>query len=117
MLIPLSYEIPLFIFIALALYTIHKLWVAQRLLSGGSLREPYRWFIAATVFFLLWGLNHVYNDVVPLPAATQVFLHYVVSHGMLVVSMLCIAVAAGKTERIYIGMLDPHGKKKGKTGQ
>src|SRR3989344_4433171 len=107
MIIPLYYEIPLFAFVLLALYTIHKMWVARKLLAGGSLKEPYLWFIIATVFFLLWSLDHIYNDLYPLPDNVQVFSHYIISHGMLLISMACIAVAAGKTVRIYKGMLKP----------
>lgn len=98
--IPIYYEIPLFVFILLGLYTIYSLIVARKCLEGGNLSKPYLWFIIATVFFLLWSFDHIYNDIVP-AEESAVFYHYFISHGLLLISMICIAIAAGKTKRIY----------------
>jgi hypothetical protein len=110
--IPIYYEVPLFIFVLLAIYTIYKLVIARRLLTGGSLNEPYLWFIIAAIFFLLWGVDHIYHDMVPLSENLRLFFHYVISHGMLLISMICIAIAAGKTTKIYSSILKPVKNKK-----
>lgn len=99
--IPFFYEIPLFVFIALAIYTIYSLVIARRFLYGGKISGPYLWFIVATVFFALWGADHVYHDFVHLPAEVSLFFHYVISHGFLLISMFCVAVAAHQTRSIY----------------
>lgn len=102
--IPLIYELPLFIFVLLAIYTIYQLWLAKKPFTGGSLVGPYNWFIAATVFLGLWSIDHMFNDLVPRPAELTMFFHYVVSHGMLLIAMVCIAVAAAKTKDMFKGV-------------
>lgn len=99
--IPLIYEVPLFLFIILAIYTIYQLWLAKKPFAGGSLVKPYNWFIAAAVFLGLWAVDHIYNDLIPRPAELTIFFHYVISHGMLLISMVCIAVAAAKTKSMF----------------
>jgi hypothetical protein len=101
MVIPFYYEIPLFVFVALAIYTIYSLVVARRFLVGGKISSPYLWFIIATVFFALWGIDHVYHDLVLLPPDIALFFHYTISHGFLLISMFCVAVAAHQTRIIY----------------
>ncbi len=89
------YEIPLFIFIILAIFTIIKLYQAQKLLEGGAIGRSYRMLMYSGIFFMLWAVDHIYHDLVPLPPELKDFFHFVISHGFLLISMTFIAIAAG----------------------
>ncbi len=95
------YEVPLFIFVILSIYTIWQLIVARKLLAGGEIRRPYLWFIIASIFFALWGVDHIFHDFFPLSAESAHFFHYVISHGLLLISMIFITIAARLTSFIY----------------
>ncbi len=97
--IPLVYELPLIVFIILAIYTIYRLYLAKKPLGKGSLAQPYNWFIAATVFLMLWAVDHMYHDLVPLSEELQTFFHYILSHGLLLIAMVCLTVSADKTKK------------------
>lgn len=95
----LIYEIPLFLYAILGIYTIFQLIKARQSLPKDSpLNESYRWFILAGVFFLLWSLDHMYHDLVPLPEGLKNFFHFVISHGFQLIGMVCVAIAARKTQ-------------------
>jgi|SRR3989344_3572555 len=96
----LIYEIPLFSYVILGVYTIFQLIKARQSLTKDSpLNESYRWFILAGVFFLLWSLDHIYTDLVPLQENLRGFFHFVISHGFQIIGMICIAIAAKKTQK------------------
>lgn len=91
----------MFIFVGLSIYTIWQLIVARKLLVGGQIRRPYLWFILSSIFFTLWGVDHIFHDLIPLPVELRDFFHYVISHGFLLISMIFITVAARLTSSIY----------------
>jgi hypothetical protein len=98
--IPLIYEIPLFLFIGLAIYTIYAFFAARKIWAGGTLVKTYSWLILATIFFTLWGIDHVYHDMFPLSEKLLLFFHYGISHGFLLISMICLAISAYQTKLI-----------------
>ncbi|MBS3130900.1 hypothetical protein J4212_00550 [Candidatus Woesearchaeota archaeon] len=99
------YEAPLFAFVLLAAYTIYQLILARKLLKGGSLSEPYKWFILAAISIMLWSIDHIYHDLKPLSESMQLFFHYGISHGLLLISMLCLTIAAFRTKKVYASVL------------
>jgi len=98
MIIPIIYEVTLFVFVLLGAYTVYSLFLARKAIGQGVFAEPYGWFIASTLFLILWAVTHIYNDLVPLPADLDLFSHYIVSHGLLLIAMVCLTVAAIKTK-------------------
>jgi hypothetical protein len=99
--IPLYYEAPLFIFVVLAAYSIYQLITIIKSFDHNPHKETYLWLIYATTFFAAWSLDHIFHDLYPLPSDVVLFFHYVISHGFLLLSMICIAVAATKTKKIH----------------
>lgn len=101
--IPFFYEIPLFVFIALSIYTVYAFFVARKIWAGGMLAKPYSWLIYATLFFTFWGIDHVYHDLFPLSEQLLLFFHYGISHGFLLISIVCLTIAAYQTKAIAEG--------------
>ena len=91
------YEIPLVIFLFLAVYTIYQLKKAKTHLGKSPIADSFKWIILASVFFTLWGVMHIYSDVSPaVDKSTGDFLHFIISHGFLLIAMGLIAIAARK---------------------
>ena len=95
------YEVPLFIFVILAIYSITLFTKSAKLLAGGKLQKSMSWLLFATIFFTLWGIDHIYHDLVPLSPDMRDFFHYIVSHGMLLIALVCLAVSAHATNEAY----------------
>jgi len=93
----LLYEIPLFIFLVLSAYTIFQLKKAKAHLGKSPMADSYKWIMVAAIFFTLWGVDHIYHDLVTLPEHLRLFFHYIISHGFLLTAMVFIAIAARKT--------------------
>ena len=66
----------------------------------GALRQSFFWIVVASISFTLWGVVHIIGDFLN-TESLGVVLHYGVSHGFLLVSMLCLAFAAGKIQKAY----------------
>jgi len=95
----LLYEIPLVVYTILGVFAIYQLMKAKKSLTSQSpLTESYNWFIIAAIFFSLWAVVHIYTDLMGLPVELGDFFHFVISHGMQVVGMICVSVAAWKTQ-------------------
>ena len=110
--IPIFYEIPLFVFIVVAIYAIYQLTIVREQLAPGDLRDAHMWLIAGVISFTLWGLDHLYHDLVPLSAELQLFFHYVISHAFLMIAMICIGISAKKTKDVYLRIVGTNGTKK-----
>lgn len=93
------YEIPIFLFLAVAIYTFYQMREAQSSFkTKGPLKESFKWLTFASFFFILLGFNHLFHDVAPLPGELSNFFHYIVCHGFLLFAVICIAIAAKKTQ-------------------
>ncbi|GBE19666.1 MAG TPA: hypothetical protein ENG87_01070 [Candidatus Pacearchaeota archaeon] len=98
--VPISYDIPIFVFIALALYTTYKLNKVRNYLLEGALKKSYFWLVVASIFFTLWAVSHLVSDFLGY-GDLELILHYGISHGFLLISMLCIAISAQKIQGAY----------------
>jgi hypothetical protein len=98
MTIPLYYEAPLVLIVLLLVYFIFQNYSAYRSISSDLMKKIYLWLVLAAVFFILWGVDHAYNDLVPKSAAEAEFAHFFISHGFLLAVVICLAKAGA-----YIG--------------
>ena len=99
--IPLYYEIPLFLFIFVAIFVIKQIMKVDKNFAEGDLKESYNWLMLSSVFFTLWAVMHLYADLFKMPSGQELFFHYVISHGFLLISMMCLGMSALKTQRAY----------------
>ncbi len=100
--LPTIHDLPIFIFIVLALYTIYKLNKVKTYIAEGDLRQSFYWLVIASISFTLWGVIHLISDFLVFDNKNiEIFLHYWVSHIFLLFSMICIAISANKIERSY----------------
>lgn len=96
----ITYEIPLFIYVVLGIYTIFQLRKAREELKSGPLARAYKWFIFAAIFFTLWAVDHMFHDLMPtLTEGMKDFFHFVISHGFQLIAMVCVAIAARLTHQ------------------
>ncbi len=102
--VPFYLDIPLFIFVILAFLTIYKLIKVKSYLSEGKLKESYVWLVVVAISFSLWGVDHLYHDLVPL-GDLEVFFHYVVSHGFLMISIVALYISASKLGKAHKDLL------------
>lgn len=98
--VSIYYEIPIFVFIALALYTIYKLNKVRTYIAEGALRQSFLWIVISSISFILWGIIHIISDFFT-SDTMELILHYWVSHLFLLISMICLAISASKIEKSY----------------
>ena len=109
------YEIPLFLFVLIAIYVIYSLVKVRSYVNDTELKGTHSWLIYASVFFSLWAVDHIFQDLYPFRDANiQLFFHYVISHGFLLISMICIGISVKKTREIYAHVVEKRTKKKNK---
>lgn len=94
MAVPFIYEIPILVILILLFYFVIQNFLTMRAISTSPLKKVHSWLIAAGIFFMVWGADHLYNDIVPLTENEELFFHYVVSHGGLLIAVICLAMAA-----------------------
>ena len=99
--IPLFYEIPIFAFVALALFTIYKLNKVKTYIAEGVLKQSFLWIVVTSIFFTLWGIVHIIGDFFSPNKVVESFIHFGVSHTFLLISMICLAISAHKIENAY----------------
>lgn len=88
------YELPMFLIIFLMLYFIYQNYRAQKIITNPILKKGYTWFIFAAILMIMWAVNHMVGDLLSISEDLKLFMHYVVSHGFLVLMAICIAIAA-----------------------
>ncbi len=106
MAISIYYEVPLFVFILIAIYVIYQLVNVRKYLADGELKDSQMWLILGAVFFALWATIHIYFDMFPVAEDKKLFFHYIISHGMCLISMICIGISAKKTGKIYSNLTE-----------
>ena len=110
--IPLIYEAPLFVFVILGLFTIYRVNTVRMYIPEGNLRKSYLWIVLATIFLTLWAVDHMYHDLIPLDPELVLFFHYGISHGFLLIGMICVSISALKIQDAYdLGELKKHSLK------
>ena len=92
-------EVPLFIFVLLGIYTAYQLKKAKEHIGKSPIADSYKWFIFSAIFFTLWAIIHIYFDFAGFPEGLENFVHYIVSHGVALIGMAFIAIAAWKTSQ------------------
>lgn len=107
------YEIPLFLFVLIAIYVIYSLVKVRSYVNDTELKGIHSWLIYASISFSLWAVDHIFHDLYPFKnITTQLFFHYVISHGFLLISMICIGISAKKTKDVYTHVIEKKRKKK-----
>jgi len=112
MIIPMMYEIPLFLFIGAGVFVVYQFFYLRNQLVDGELKRSHIWLILSASSFSLWALIHIYFDLFPSSPDTQLFTHYIISHLFALTSMICLGVYAKKTRNIYSSIISKKNKNK-----
>src|SRR3989339_678141 len=92
--IELYYEIPIFIMFIFLIYFILQTYKSYSAISSSYLNKAYLWFIGAAICLAIWGIDHIYTDIMPMSLDDQVFKHYYIGHGFLLAVVICLAFGA-----------------------
>ena len=93
MTIPTFYEIPTFLVLLVAIYTLYLLKSVWGDISKGRFKNSYTWIAISLSLFILWGVVHLYLDLWPLVENAELFFHYAVSHMLLLFAVISLAFA------------------------
>lgn len=62
-------------------------------MSDESFGKIFFWLIMSGIAMILFVLEHLHQDLIPYSENTTLFLHFVVSHGFLLVAVIFLAIA------------------------